>query len=241
MTGFDITKVQTLGFRPDGRGQRRSCQQRRYWADALLAEVFAYGGLPLRRDRRAATSAYVQDRRTPSNRFADVRFARRYADFHDRPAENRRVAAETYRDGIKVDVSKYPGVHLESSRRAWVSTGNRSEDGSLQLRGGTGLFTGTPPYVWISNQAGKQRRAFRVDRHGRRGAENLGFLGSIDQNANMYKPRRGGLSHAEIAVTDPRFQVSEPVEEQSCARLKWRGWVLTLEALQRRDVNAILP
>ena len=36
--------------------------------------------------------------------------------------------------------------------------------------------------------------------------KNLGFLGSIDQNANMYKPAEAAYSRAEIAVTDPDFK-----------------------------------
>lgn len=68
---------------------------------------------------------------------------------------NDKVAAETYRDGIKIDVSKYPNAKPQFSPRFGFNYKPfDDENGSLQIRGGTGLFTGTPPYVWISNQAG---------------------------------------------------------------------------------------
>ena len=60
---------------------------------------------------------------------------------------NDKVAAETYRDGIKIDVSKYPNAKppVFSSIRFLTTKPFDDENGSLQIRGGTGLFTGTPP------------------------------------------------------------------------------------------------
>ena len=41
-----------------------------------------------------------------------------------------------------------------SGRRGSASTGTSTGDQRTQVRGGTGVFTGKPPYVWISNQIG---------------------------------------------------------------------------------------
>ena len=57
---------------------------------------------------------------------------------------NDKVAAETYRDGIKIDVSKYPNAKPQFSPRFGFNYKPfDDENGSLQIRGGTGLFTGT--------------------------------------------------------------------------------------------------
>ncbi len=55
----------------------------------------------------------------------------------------------------KIDVSKFPDTALLFSPRLgfnWDVNGDRS----MQLRGGTGIFTGRLPFVWIGNQVANQ-------------------------------------------------------------------------------------
>ena len=58
-------------------------------------------------------------------------------------------------------------------------------DQQTQVRGGTGLFTGKPPYVWISNQIGNTGVLYRVrpDRTTRRAFP-------FNPNPDKYKPAR---------------------------------------------------
>ena len=155
---------------------------------------------------------------------------------------NDKVAAETYRDGIKIDVSKYPGVHPQFSPRVGFNW-KPLEDGSLQLRGGTGLFTGTPPYVWISNQAGNNGRLFgsvpeyvgKIDGVAYDNRHQLGFTGNIQQ----YWPASDEPVKSDIAITDPDFKYPMLWKSNLALDYKWRGWVFTLEALYTKDVNAI--
>lgn len=156
--------------------------------------------------------------------------------------ENPAVAANTYRDGIKIDVSKYPGVHPQFSPRVGFNW-KPLEDGSLQLRGGTGLFTGTPPYVWISNQAGNNGRLFgsvpeyvgKIDGVAYDNRHQLGFTGNIQQ----YWPASDEPVKSDIAITDPDFKYPMLWKSNLALDYKWRGWVFTLEALYTKDVNAI--
>ena len=186
---------------------------------------------------------YVQDKWTPSNRFS-LTYGLRVdmpiflTDLQENPA----VAANTYRDGIKIDVSKYPGVHPQFSPRVGFNW-KPLEDGSLQLRGGTGLFTGTPPYVWISNQAGNNGRLFgsvpeyvgKIDGVAYDNRHQLGFTGNIQQ----YWPASDEPVKSDIAITDPDFKYPMLWKSNLALDYKWRGWVFTLEALYTKDVNAI--
>ena len=71
--------------------------------------------------------------------------------------KNSLVDTLTFRDGdgsaLKLSTEKLPGRNiLWSPRFGFNYTPFKS--GKLQLRGGTGVFSARPPYVWISNQIG---------------------------------------------------------------------------------------
>lgn len=66
--------------------------------------------------------------------------------------ENATVAGLTFADGETIDVSRLPSARPLFSPRIGFNydvLNNRT----YQLRGGTGVFTGRIPFVWISNQA----------------------------------------------------------------------------------------
>ena len=68
-------------------------------------------------------------------------------ELQDNPA----IAALTFYDGQKMDVGTWPESQLVVSPRLgfnWDVRGDRS----LQVRGGTGVFTGMLPFVWFTNQ-----------------------------------------------------------------------------------------
>ena len=149
--------------------------------------------------------------------------------------QNERVAKETYRDGIQIDVSKYPNAKIQWSPRLGFNY-KPMEDGSLQLRGGTGLFTGTPPYVWLSNQAGNNGVLFGDLSVKGDARKNLGFTGNMD----TYKPASGAASRSDIAITDPDFKYPQLWKSNFAADYRFLdGWTATIEILHSKDVNAI--
>jgi carboxypeptidase family protein len=110
-------------------------------------------------------------------------------------------------------------------------------DRSLQLRGGTGVFTGKPAYVWISNQIG-----------------NTGILTGFDQldnttarpfnpNPDAYKPTTvTGASAAsyELDVTDTHFKFPQLWRSDLALDKNLPfGFVGTAELIYDRDVNGI--
>ncbi|MRR22210.1 TonB-dependent receptor [bacterium] len=69
----------------------------------------------------------------------------------DKMEDNPAISALTFIDGKKMDVSTWPESQLVVSPRFgfnWDVKGDRS----LQIRGGTGIFTGMLPFVWFTNQ-----------------------------------------------------------------------------------------
>lgn len=148
---------------------------------------------------------------------------------------NDAVAAMTFRDGIKIDVSKYPNAKPLFSPRFGFNY-NPFDDGSLQIRGGSGLFAGTPPYVWISNQAGNNGKLFGDIIIDDKKLSEMGFTGNIDQ----YKPAIGTSIAGDIAVTDPDFKYPNLWKTNVAFDYKFLGgWVATLELLYSKELNAI--
>ena len=105
------------------------------------------------------------------------------------------------------------------------------------MRGGTGVFTGRPAYVWISNQIG-----------------NTGVLTGFEQldnttarpfnpDPNRYKPTNvtgAPAASYELALTDPDFKFPQVWRSNIAVdqRLPW-GIAGTVEFLYNQDVNGI--
>jgi hypothetical protein len=71
--------------------------------------------------------------------------------YFDKMQDNPSISALTFADDQKIDVSTWPKSALLVSPRLgfnWDVKGDRS----LQVRGGSGLFTGLLPFVWFTNQ-----------------------------------------------------------------------------------------
>ena len=108
-------------------------------------------------------------------------------------------------------------------------------DQKTQLRGGSGIFSGKPPYVWISNQIGNTGVLF-------------GFVDSRNTTAfpfnpspDKYKPAAtGGVAASyELDVTDKGFRFPQTWRTNIGAdrRLPW-GLVGSIDYIYNRDLNA---
>lgn len=113
----------------------------------------------------------------------------------------------------------------------WDVTG----DGTTQVRGGTGLFSGKPPYVWISNQIGNTGVLF-------------GFLNSgistnfpFNPSPDKYKPAPTGsaASSYELDVTDKGYRFPQTFRTNlgGDQRLPM-GLVATADFMYSKDLNA---
>jgi hypothetical protein len=159
--------------------------------------------------------------------------------FENTAYNNPNANALTFRDEagqpVQYDSGKMPGANILWSPRVGFNY-DIAGDQKTQVRGGTGVFTGQPLYVWISNQLG-----------------NTGMLqGSLTSantaaypfstNVDKYKPAPTGQPAAsyELNVTDNDFRF--PQVWRSNLALDRRlpgGWTGTAEYIYNRDVNGI--
>jgi len=187
------------------------------------------------------TSLYAQDEfRVRPNLTVTAGVRMDVASFGDTAFANANADALTFRaaDGspIQYQTGKLPDATPLWSPRVGFNW-NVNGDGRIQVRGGTGVFTGKPAYVWISNQVG-----------------NTGVLTgfeSIDNTRNRpwnpnpdhYKPSTvtgAPASAYELALTEKDFKF--PQVWRSNAAVDYRvfgAWTATAELLYTKDVNGI--
>ncbi|HEX9894977.1 MAG TPA: carboxypeptidase regulatory-like domain-containing protein, partial [Gemmatimonadales bacterium] len=115
------------------------------------------GGGPFKGEKIAVgqLSFYGQDEFLVSNRFTltyglRADFPLYFTDPVDNPFSRAQIALDENDQAETVDQSELPGAKLMLSPRVgfnWNAVGERS----TQLRGGTGIFTGRVPFVWVGN------------------------------------------------------------------------------------------
>jgi len=165
----------------------------------------------------------------------------------DEMEENPSISALTFADGQKIEVGTWPESQLLFSPRLgfnWDVKGDRS----LQVRGGSGIFTGMLPFVWFTNQP-----------------TNSGLIQAPEIGWGPGDPNLVGLAfnpdYKEVISSNPALFPQSPSTLPSGASLAqvgkdfkfpqvWRSsigidvelpWnmVFTGEALFSKDINAI--
>ncbi len=185
--------------------------------------------------------AYIQDEWRPSNDLtisAGLRFD--VPKFGDTGYTNTVADAMTFLDEngrpVQYQSGKLPDPSFLWSPRAgfnWAVDENRN----TQVRGGTGIFTGRPAYVWISNQVG-----------------NTGVLTGFEQldntsarpfnpDPNAYKPSSvsgAPASSFELALTNPDFKFPQLWRTNFAVdRRLPLGFTNTTEFIYNKDVNGV--
>jgi hypothetical protein len=162
------------------------------------------------------------------------------SSFGDTAFDNANADALTFRDAggnaVQYQTGKLPDTKLLWSPRLgfnWDVAGDRS----TQVRGGTGLFTGPPIYVWISNQVGNTGVLTGFE------ALNNTKARPWNPNPDAYKPTNvtgAPASSYELALTDPSFKFPQVWRSNVAVdqRLPW-DLVGTAEFIYSRDVNGI--
>jgi carboxypeptidase family protein len=156
------------------------------------------------------------------------------ATAYDNPAAD----ALTFRDSdgspVKYNTGALPATTPYWSPRVGANWDVLS-DGTTQVRGGTGLFTGKPPYVWISNQLGNTGVL-------------TGFLDSrnttaypFNPNPDKYKPVSNGGPAAsyELDLTDAGFRFPQTWRTNAGVDRRLPGGLTaTVDYIYNSDLNA---
>ncbi|WP_206025990.1 TonB-dependent receptor [Hymenobacter metallicola] len=162
-------------------------------------------------------------------------------------ARNEQAANLTFRNGEKLETDRVQKTRALWSPRVGFNW-DVNDDQKTQLRGGTGVFTGRVPYVYISNQAsnnGVQFGTYRsttvpgnnTDTNPNNNTRPVVF--SNDVNANLPADATAAASY-NLALTDPNFRFPQVWRTNLAIDQRLPGDVLlTLEGIYTRDLNAV--
>lgn len=183
--------------------------------------------------------AYVQDEWNV-NKNLKLTFGLRanVIGFENTALENKAITAMTFVNGEKWNTGVMPETQVLFEPRFGFNYDLKGEK-KTQIRGGTGVFTGRPPYVFLSNQIGNNGvlTGF-IDVSGAAAAA-YGFTANPN---NYFIPQTPTLpSTFDLALTDPNYKMPQVWKSNIAVdqKLPWFGLVASLELLYNRTFNAV--
>lgn len=187
-------------------------------------------------------SFYAQDRYNVAENFKLTYGVR--ADYNYFPVTtdpNPNVAALTFQQGIKLDVSHLPKNRVLFSPRVgfnWDVNGDKN----TQVRGGTGVFTGLVPYVWISNQlsnTGVLFGSYTVTKAAAPNDPRLLFNPNTEANRPAVGTAQANTSY-EVDATSRDFKYPQIFRTNLAVDQKLPfGIIGTIEGAYTKDINAV--
>lgn len=145
---------------------------------------------------------------------------------------------------LSINVGNWPKSKVTISPRIgfnWDSKGDKS----LQVRGGTGIFTGRLPFVWFTNQptnSGTLQNTVEITK-----ADQLtDFTFSSDpffhlSNTDLFPSSMSSKAPGSIAVVDQNFKMPQVWRTNLAVDLKLpHELILTLEGIYSKDVNGVI-
>jgi hypothetical protein len=239
----------TNGFAPDYNGlytyNSASDFINNQPAAAYTLRFSAVGNdLPLAKIKASIYSVYIQDKYHITDNFRLTYGLRAdYDAFPTSLAQNSNAAALTFQGGTHVDVSKLPKNRVQLSPRVgfnWDVNG----DQSTQVRGGSGLFTGSVPFVWISNQASNNGLLFGSytivkGAAGNTPGQNSQLVFNPNVDANRPKNAAANTSY-ELDVADPNLKYPKIWRTNLAVDQRLPGGIIgTIEGAYTKDIRAI--
>jgi hypothetical protein len=142
------------------------------------------------------------------------------------------VPGLTFENGKHYSTGEKPGTNVLISPRVgfnWDVKGDRT----TQIRGGLGLFSGPPPFVWISNQASNNGVQFGSI------SSTTPYVFSPDINAYRPTEIKENTSY-NLVFTDHNFKYPQVLKASLAIDHKLPGnFILTLEGTYSKDVNSV--
>ncbi len=158
--------------------------------------------------------------------------------FENTALENKAITAMTFANGEKWNTGVMPKTQLLIEPRFGFNYDVKGEK-KTQIRGGTGVFTGRPPYVFLSNQIGNNGvlTGF-IDVSGAAAAQ-YGFTANPSQ---YFTPTTPTLpSTFDLALTDRNYKMPQVWKNNLAVdqKLPWLGLVASVELLYNQTLNAV--
>jgi hypothetical protein len=235
-------KKYSNGFSPNYAGAFRFNSLADFYASAAGTKPAAVydlswsltNGFPLVGPENTELSLFAQDKfRLKDNLTLTYGVRADYVSFADNFLFNPVVAGlDKFYDGVRLNTGLPPQASLQISPRVGFNW-DVFDDLTMQVRGGSGLFQGPPPFVWISNQASNSGMAlFGSITNG------TGYMFNPDINA--YRPTpTPGLSRAySLNVTDPNYKFPQVWKSTLAVDKKILGWTVTAEGTYIKNINA---
>jgi hypothetical protein len=145
----------------------------------------------------------------------------------------------TFKDGATYNIGKVPGNAILLSPRVGFNW-DALNDRSLQIRGGFGIFSGPPPFVWLANQGGNNGVLIAGGNYA-----NVPFtsdaVASPPPPVNTTPPQKTQSAAVYgAAVTADNFKYPT-VLKAGLALDKKLGddWIVTIEGSYSKDINAV--
>jgi len=232
------------GFSPSYEGVYRFNSLADFYASAAgtkaaarydLSYTLGSGDFPLVGPKDLELGFFIQDKYRANDKLTLTYGLRAdYTKFSNTFLYNPVVDTLTrFYNGIHANTGAAPNTAIQLSPRAGFNY-DVFGDQTLQVRGGTGLFAGPPPFVWISNQASNSGMAlFGSISNGQ------GYMFNPDPNA--YRPTATGtLSKSySINVTDPNYKFPQVWKSTLAVDKKLEGgFIVTAEGTYSKNINA---
>ena len=157
--------------------------------------------------------------------------------FDNTALENPAVTSMTFANGEKFNTGVLPKTQVLWEPRFGFNYNHKGLS-KTQIRGGSGIFTGRPPYVFISNQVGNNGVLTGFIDVSGAAAANYGFTANPNQ---YFIPSTPTLpSTFDLAFTNPNYRFPQVWKTNLAVDQKLPfGFVGTVELLYNRFINAV--
>ncbi|UEG54665.1 carboxypeptidase regulatory-like domain-containing protein [Mucilaginibacter daejeonensis] len=149
------------------------------------------------------------------------------------------VAGLAFNNGVRVNTGALPKSRVMFSPRVGFNY-DVNGDRSVVLRGGTGIFTGQIPFVWIVSQSGDSGLLQFTQTY----VGQANTPGPFNPDPTAYRPTTlptvGGAIPSAISAMDPNLKFPQVWGSSLAvdAKLPW-GVVGTLEGIYKKDINNV--
>jgi hypothetical protein len=148
------------------------------------------------------------------------------------------VAGMTFAGGVKMNTGLLPSTRLMWSPR-WGFNWDLYGDRSLQIRGGTGVFTGKVPFVWIVSQSGDNGMIqITQSFNGLSNNVNRPFNPDPAAYRPASVPQAGTIVPGTVTALDPEFKFPQSWKSTLAIDTRLPGGLIgTLEGIFNKDLN----